>query len=392
MIRLPKPVLFSIAALMLLLSCLNLWMQRNRPLEHSNTSFGVGNDGYKAAYDLLSELNIRVARSYTRPNRVPHNRALWFIVPDFLSAGEDATKADTSDLMEWIRAGGTAVIMGDLHSNWKRLDLDEPVSAGADTNTIRGDSTGHVESIRNMVGIYIEDGQPFTALARKISVSGLAHFDKVADNGQVRLTVGGKPFAIDFKMGSGRLIAIADGRFVLNSNLDKDDASLLLVDLARALGAPDFDEHYHGLATPVSSLALLAHPRLLAVLAMALMTALLWIGEQHSWPPRLLRGHEDGPAPSIDSFVEALGVLYSRADDPRAAFRAYRASFLRRARRQVSPRVDVPERVMIDRLIRDRSLSDEARRWVVGDESPSTETELVSAVRALESCPSLIHE
>ena len=146
------------------------------------------------------------------------------------------------------------------------------------------------------------------------------------------------------------------------------------------------------ITTPVSSLALLAHPRLLVVLAMALMTAFLWIGEQHSWPARLLRGQEDGPAPSIDSFVEALGVLYSRADDPRAAFRAYRASFLRRARRQVSPRIDVPERVMIDRLIRDRSLSDEARRWVVGDESPSTETELVSAVRALESCPSLIHE
>ena len=119
---------------------------------------------------------------------------------------------------------------------------------------------------------------------------------------------------------------------------------------------------------------------------------LLWIGEQHSWPARLLRDRDDGPAPSIDSFVESLGVLYSRANDPRAAFRAYRASFLRRARRQVSPRIDVPEPAMIERLTRDRSLSDEVRRCIVGDESPSTETELVRAVRALESCPSLIHE
>jgi hypothetical protein len=342
---------------------------------------------------LLSELKIPVTRSYARPNRVPHNRPLWFIVPDFLSAREEeATKADTSDLMDWIRAGGTAVVMGDLGSKWKRLDIDEPVSAGGDTNMIKGDSIGHVENIRLTADFYIENEQPFTRTARKISVSGLAHFEKVADKGEVRLTAGGEPFAIDFKIGSGRLVAIADGRFVLNSNLDKDDASVLLVDLVRALGAPDFDEHYHGLAAPVSSLALLAHPRLLAVLAMALMTALLWIGEQHSWPPRQLRDQEDGPAPSIDSFVEALGVLYSRANDPRAAFRAYRASFLRRARRQVSPRVDVPEPVMIERLTRDRSLSDEARRCIAGDESPSTETELVRAVRALESCPGLIHE
>jgi hypothetical protein len=392
MIRFSKPVLFSVAALMLLLFCLNLWMQRNTSLEHSNTSFGVGNDGYKAAYDLLSELNIRVTRSYIRPNRVPHDHRLWFIVPNFLSPTEEATKADTSDLMEWIRAGGTAVVMGDLNSQWKRLDIDESVSAGADVNTIKGDSIGAVESIRLMVGSYIENGRPFTPTARKILVPGLAHFDKAADKGHVRLTAGGKPFAIDFKIGSGWLVAIADGRFVLNSNLDKGDASLLLVDLARTLGAPDFDEHYHGLATPVSSLALLAHPRLLAVLVMALMTAFLWIGEQHSWPARLLRDRDDGPAPSIDSFVESLGVLYSRANDPRAAFRAYRASFLRRARRQVSPRIDVPEPVIIARLTRDRSLSDEVRRCIVGDESPSTETELVRAVRALESCPSLIHE
>jgi len=372
MIRFSKPALFSGAALMLLLFCLNVWLQRNSTLEHSNTSFGVGNDGYKAAYDLLSELNIRATRSYARPNRVPHNRALWFIVPDFLSASEEeATKADTSDLKEWIRAGGTAVIMGDLGSKWKRLDIDEPVSAGGDASAIEGD---------------------FAPRARKIPISGLAHFDKVAAGARARLSCCGKPFALDLKIGSGRLVAIADGRFVLNSNLDKGDASLLLVDLTRILGAPDFDEHYHGLAAPVSSLALLAHPRLLAVLAMALVTALLWIGEQHSWPPRMLRDHEDGPAPSIDSFVEALGALYSRANDPRAAFRAYRASFLRRARRQVSPRVDVPEPVMIERLTRDRSLSDEARRCIAGDESPSTETELVRAVRALESCPGLIHE
>jgi len=372
MARLPNRVLFSVAALMLLLFCLNQWLQRNRSLEDSGTSFGVGLGGYKAAYDLLRELDIPVTRSYARPNRVPRNRVLWFMVPDFLSSPEEVTvtNADISDLMRWIRAGGTAVIMGDISSDWKRLEIDEHVSVGKDTSTIEGD---------------------FAHAARTIPISGVAHFEKADASGRVRLTSGGKPFAIELKVGLGKLIAIADGRFVLNANLDKGDASVLLVDLTRALGAPDFDEHCHGLVAPESTLALLGNPRLLTVLGIALMTALLWIGEQHSWPARMLRDQEQGPAPSLDSFVESLGVLYSRANDPRAAFRAYRASFLRRARRQLSPRIEVSERVVIERLNRDRSLSDDSRRWLGGNEndSPSTEAELVRAVRALESCPSL---
>jgi hypothetical protein len=373
MTRLPKRTLFSIAALALLLFCLNLWLARNRSLDYSSTSFGVAADGYKAAYDLLTELHIPVTRSYSRSWRVPHNRVLWFIVPDFLSPVEESFKVDTSDLKDWIRAGGVAVIMGDPKSEWDRFDLEESVSKGGDSSTIQGD---------------------FAPVARKIPIPDLVHFDKASPNSRVRLTSDGKPFALDLKIGSGRLIAIADGKFVLNSNLDQGDDSVLVVDLARALGTPDFDEHSHGLATPESMLALLANPRLLAVLLITLITALLWIAEQHSWPPRRLEGQEAGAPPSIDSFVESLGVLYSQANDPRAAFRAYRASFLRRARRQLSPRIETSDQAVIDRFSRDRSLSNESRRWLMGNESnsPSTETELVSAVRALESCPSPTHE
>jgi uncharacterized protein DUF4350 len=373
MIRFPKRALFSAAALALLLFCLNLSLERNNSLDASNTSFGVAGDGYKAAYDLLSELHFPVTRSYDRPDRVPHNRVLWFIVPDFLSPAEGASKADVNDLMAWIRAGGIAVMMGDPKSKWDQLDVEETVSAGGDSSIVQGE---------------------FARGARKIPIAGLVHFDKVPAGSRATLTSGGKPFAIDLKIGTGRMVAIADGRFVLNSNLDQGDASVLLVDLAQALGRPDFDEHSHGLAAPESTLALLGNPRLIALLGLTLITALLWIAEQHSWPVRRLESQDHGSAPSIESFVESLGVLYSRANDPRSAFRAYRASFLRRARRQISPRGEVSDQVVVDRMMRDRSLSDESRRWLAGNQSapPSTEAELVSAVRALESCPSPTHE
>src|ERR1700691_1440771 len=85
MTQLPKRTLFSIAALALLLFCVNLRMERDSSLDYSRTSFGLAADGYKAAYDLLTELHFPVTRSYARSWRVPHNRVLWFIVPDFLS-------------------------------------------------------------------------------------------------------------------------------------------------------------------------------------------------------------------------------------------------------------------------------------------------------------------
>ena len=127
-------------------------------------------------------------------------------------------------------------------------------------------------------------------------------------------------------------------------------------------------------------------------MAFALIAALLWIAEQRTWPPRSLKDQDGAPAPSIAAFVDSLGILYARANDPRAAFEAYRSSFLRRARRQFSARVDMPEDVVIERMSRDRSLAPESRSWLSGSKKPATESELIQGVRALESCAILKHE
>jgi hypothetical protein len=371
MIPLSKRILFLIAGLLLLLFCVNLWFQRDTSLANSDTSFGVGVDGYKGAYDLLHELGFPVTRSYVRPNHVAQHRMLWMIMPDFLSTQAMLTDTDVNDLKKWIRAGGIAVVMGDVTSHWERLDIKQSVAAVEEsTSKVSGD---------------------FSHAARTIPIPALAHFNGADANDKVRLSISGKPFAIDQKVGSGRLIAIADGRFVLNSNLDQGDASVLLVDLVRQLGAPDLDEHSHGLVASESAFALFSNPRLLILLAIGAITALLWIAQQHSFPPRTLCD-EEGPAPSLDSFVESLSALYSRSNDPPAVFAAYRASFLRRVRRQLSPKIEISERSAIERLCRDRSLTEKSRRWLEGDQSPYTDAELVQAVRALESCPGLLNE
>ena len=371
MIRFSAKTLVPVAVVLMLLFALNLYLERNRGMEYSVTSFGVGQDGYKAAYDLLRELHFPVGRAYFRSDRTPRDRTLWFVLPDFLFSDDRMAKADAADLMKWIRAGGTAVVIGDSGSDWGELGLEATEAAGNDQGSQVEGSIAR--STRDIPIVYIN------------------YFDKVDPHAKILLSADRDPVAFELKKGTGRLIAVSDARFLQNWCLDQGDSSLLLVDLVRAFGAPDFDEHCHGLTAPQSSPGLFEHPRLLVLIGFMLLTAMFWIAEQHSWPTRKLDDQPESPAPTIVSFVESLGRLYSRSNEPRAAFHAYRSSFLRRARQSVSPRLEISEQAVVERLASAQALSEESRRWLTGEKLPATESELIEAVRALESCAILSH-
>jgi hypothetical protein len=204
---------------------------------------------------------------------------------------------------------------------------------------------------------------------------------------RVILTADGKPFALEIKAGTngGRIIAIADDIFLRNEYLAEGDASLVVVDLARKFGAPVFDEHSHGLAAPTSLTFAILDSRAMLPIAIGLLAAMLWVLSQRAWPRRMLDEVSELPAPSIASFVESLSILYARAGDPAAVFRAYRGGFLRRLRRQLGLRTDYPEELLLERVARDRSLTEDTRRWLVGNDLPSDQRQLVIAVQAIES-------
>ena len=82
-------------------------------------------------------------------------------------------------------------------------------------------------------------------------------------------------------------------------------------------------------------------------------------------------------------------MLHSRVNDPQAVFRAHRSGFVRRLAKQISPRTDIPEESVIERLGRDHCLAPESRRWLVDGIAPQDEKELVIAVRAIESYPKI---
>jgi uncharacterized protein DUF4350 len=366
----PRRYAIAVGVVLSVLLGINLWLSEHQALQRSATSFGVGPDGYKAAYDLLVELGVPATRSYLPASQIPRDRPLWLVAPAFLDADQhDAdAKRDAGDLLKWVRLGGTAVVFGDAGSAWRTLDLTRDTSGSGQKSVITGD---------------------FARVPREIAVPKLQYFSAGAGRARVVLRSAQGPFALEMPLGAGRLVAIADSSFMLNNNLARSSSSLLVFDLVRALGVPAFDERCHGLAPPFSLPAIIARSRAIVPLGLGLVAALLWIGEQRRWPRRTLVDPPKGPQPSIGSFIESLGVLYSATRDPQAVFRAYRAGFLGRVGRQLSPRAELPQDRVINRLARDRSLSPETRQWLVEGAAPRDERELVSAIRAIESCPKM---
>lgn len=366
MTHIPRRVIVMAALAGALLLTVNIWLWPNYNLQVSRTSFGIYSDGYKAGYLLLSELGLRVSRSYLAPGKVAAGRMLWLVSPFFLDPHDPSGDSEAKELVESVRSGRTAIVFGDDQSDWKRLGIKRTTSPSGDTAAISGD---------------------WVRMPRTVVLAGLLHFGGADDHARVRLRSDSAPFAVELQIGTGRLIAVADDRFFRNTNLAEGDASVLLVDLALALGPPVFDERCHGLAAPVSIVAAIAHSRAVLPLLIGLAASLLWAAEQQSWPRRTLPEQADDVAPSLVAFVESLGTLYSRVPDPQAAFGAYRAGFLRRLRRQLSPHAELPERLLLERIARDHSIPDETRRWLAEDALPRSESELVSAVRAIESYP-----
>src|SRR5262245_36260137 len=112
-IKLPRSVLVSAAAIGLLLVAMNIWFAAQNRRDYSETSFGVAAAGYKAAYELLHELGIPATRSYAQFAAIPRSTVLWLVSPNFLDPLDEHAEQDTKDLISWVRSGGTAVVLGD---------------------------------------------------------------------------------------------------------------------------------------------------------------------------------------------------------------------------------------------------------------------------------------
>jgi hypothetical protein len=157
------------------------------------------------------------------------------------------------------------------------------------------------------------------------------------------------PFALERRLGAGRLIVVADARVLTNGRLGKLDAAPFVFDWVEDLGVPWIDEHHHGVVPESGTFRYLASsPAWAAGLGlMGLGLLVLWRGQ--AWPRRRV-DEVDPAAPTLVAFVDSVARLYSDAKDHQQVFERYRALSLERIRRALGLAPGTPAELLLERL------------------------------------------
>jgi hypothetical protein len=328
------------------------------PLEYSSTSYGALPEGYGALHDLLLELDVPVERSFASPRHLAPGTTVWWIEPNDVCAllggtRERDPKIEHPDrtavgLAAWIHAGGTAVLftaeLGDCEEELRIADLALPAVRNPPKQPDADRDDGPVEA-----AIDVFRGDAVTRLVtgtlvpttRRLLLPELATFSTVPEGFAVIASADDTPFALEARIGSGRLVLAADSLFLRNHWLDRDDAAPFAFDWVRAYGVPRLDEWEHGLSETPSTVAYLAGSPALPVFAGLAASGLLFGWAGASLPRRRIDEAQLGP-PALDAYVDSLARLYARAGDHADVFDRYRAYGWAELRRALSLAHDAP--------------------------------------------------
>ena len=349
------------------------------------TSYGKIGAGHGAVYDVLRELGVPVARSFAEPGELAPGRTIWWIEPD-----EGCAALADPAFGDWLRAGGTAVVL--LGGRQSACAADAELAGAAvparpgcecDAPRLPDGVEEEVEALEKELGLGAEDGPMADAerspYPKRVTVAGAllrapraleldAPIAFAPENEwsaaaaaaawKIVATQDGAPWALERGLENGRLVVVADGRFLENRNLDRADGAPLAVDLVLALGAPWIDERAHGLVPSRDTLAYLAGSPAAPAFAGLLVAALVFAWYGSSEPPRRV-AELDADAPTLATYVESLAGLYGATGDHARVLDRYREVSARRLRRSLGLPPDTSLAALLDRLGRRRRLAAE---------------------------------
>ena len=370
-------------------------------------SYGRTGQGLRALFELLDELGMPVRRSATRSAEHARDDTVWFLQPWTWCAraatedqrGWDADEDAGPDL-SWLERGGTAVVALPtwLPSSVWNLELEDLAAEPPRCEAVSGfplpprelgqtaagepvdqDEAAEGEGVDELIGRWWRaelDRSPVVQAhaeqrlegtlvprPRSLPTRPLLRFGPLPDGSgfEIVARLDGEPFALERRVGAGRLVVLADAGFLLNRWLDVGDAAPVAVDLVRAYGTPIFDERIHGHTGAPAVLPYLAgSPAFPVLVGLAVLGLLLW-AHGSAWPPRDVREADEG-APALEPFVDGLAALYAGSRDWPQLARRYRALSIARLRRHFAFPADLPEARLLERLRRD--LPDERARWL----------------------------
>jgi uncharacterized protein DUF4350 len=340
----------------------------------SPTTFGTVPGGYRALFDLLTELGFPVTRAYDVPDAGTPAATRWWVDARKLCAPE----AEPWTGADWVRdGGGTAVVFlpwAPREAKCRLTDdvvIPDRVPAGEVWRLDVGGAEGPVQTLHVTLDV-----------TRTLETPTLLAFGSPGDWVR-RAGVDRWPFVLERRLGRGTLVLVADALFLRNAWLDRADAAPLAVDLVRAYGVPVFDEPELGPHVRRSAATyLLTSPALGVFLGLA-ATGLLFAWQGALVPVRQVT-EVDAGAPRLEAFVDAIAALYARTGDHARVLERYRALTAGRLRRHLGLAPDTPVGALAERLARDPRLDRRALRLLADGEAPADERALRDAARELD--------
>jgi len=339
------------------------------------STFGTQPLGYRALFDLLTELGYPVERSYDPPDRLSTGRTVWWVEPSGVCRPDEAgpPRGDVWPALRWVEGGGRAVVF--LPRPWRNAScpLLDTVWLPA-----RPPGPGLCASGRKEDTVVTGD----VPRRRRVLERGLFTF---ADAGDwiVRARLGGRPFVLERPLGLGQLVVVADAAFLHNRALEHEGAAPLAVDLIRAFGIPRFDEERFAPGAERGAVAYLATSPVLALFVGLALTGLLFAWHEALMPPRAV-GDAGAGAPRLETFVDSLAALYAATRDHRRVFERYREMTAGRLRRHFGLGPDMPLAGLVERLRRERRAAPTAIDLLTTGVDVADETALRAAARVLD--------
>ncbi len=272
------------------------------PSVDTYSTYDVASGGYRAAYELLERVGVRVDRFERRPAFLDASLAtLVYADPLAIDPRQTPiTPADLAALEAWVRRGGALVYVGDDDAAAARGVLHLPRVIG-----------------RRVRAPFVASDVRAYGVAR-IASSGTQRYDPHRRGARVLVGDAGGALVVATPLGRGRVIAVVDRDLFSNAGIATGDRARLLVALAALAragfdardGTFAFDESAHGYVTPEHWWLVVPRPFALAIVFGGLVLLVAFAGAAVRLGPPIMPPARDDR--SSADFISALATLYER--------------------------------------------------------------------------------
>lgn len=305
-------ILFTLVG-MLVLTLLNLPHSEHEAQPSTPfSSFDDGPEGYHAWYELLVKEGLDVSRFTQRAAFLDTSTAMLIVAEAPAAFAVPVPNTDVVALADWIRKGGTLVLLG-------KGRFVEKISQELRTSPMRSVSS------------------------TTLRIAGIDHLDAAAKAPSIQRAYAGR----------GAILHLDDARLLTNSRIARGDRARFgfwLAQTGRRTGNVAFDETLHGYLTAVHWWLLFPRTLVAAIVAGAgiLILAMVGAGIRFGPPIHPIQRRD----PSSSEYIEAVASLFARADAAHKALKDALHSVARLIAKRVGLPDDVPIGILADRLAR----------------------------------------